>query len=106
MNAKASPLITHVPDALAHGAEVRADSMVTRIAIDRESGRALGVHYVRDGRERFQRAAMVVVAGYSIETPRLLLNSACSRFPAGVAKLEPFEVRDARPSRDPIREGA
>jgi choline dehydrogenase-like flavoprotein len=84
VNAKASPLITHVPDALAHGAEVRADSMVTRIAIDRESGRALGVHYVRDGRERFQRAAMVAVAGYSIETPRLLLNSACSRFPAGV----------------------
>src|SRR6185369_15744115 len=56
----------------------------TRIAIDRESGRALGVHYVRDGRERFQRAAMVAVAGYSIETPRLLLNSACSRFPDGV----------------------
>jgi choline dehydrogenase-like flavoprotein len=84
VNAKASPLITHVPDALAHGAEVRADSMVTRIAIDRESGRALGVHYVRDGRERFQRAAMVAVAGYSIETPRLLLNSACSRFPDGV----------------------
>jgi len=84
VNAKASPLITHVPDALAHGAEVRADSMVTRIGIDRESGRALGVHYVRDGRERFQRSAMVAVAGYSIETPRLLLNSACSRFPDGV----------------------
>ena len=25
VNAKASPLITHVPDALAHGAEIRAD---------------------------------------------------------------------------------
>ena len=84
VNAKASPLVTHVPDALAHGAEVRADAMVTRIAIDRDSGRALGVHYIRDGRERFQRAAMVAVAGYSIETPRLLLNSACSRFPDGV----------------------
>jgi choline dehydrogenase-like flavoprotein len=84
VNAKASPLITHIPDALAHGAEVRADAMVTRIAIDRETGRALGVHYVRDGRERFQRAAMVAVAGYSIETPRLLLNSACSRFPDGL----------------------
>jgi choline dehydrogenase-like flavoprotein len=84
VNAKASPLITHIPDALAHGAEVRADAMVTRIAIDSETGRALGVHYVRDGRERFQRAAMVAVAGYSIETPRLLLNSACSRFPDGL----------------------
>ena len=29
VNAKASPLITHVPDALAHGAEIRADCMVT-----------------------------------------------------------------------------
>ena len=56
VNAKASPLITHIPDALAHGAEVRADAMVTRIAIDGQTGRALGVHYIRDGRERFQRA--------------------------------------------------
>ena len=84
VNAKASPLITHIPDALAHGAEVRAGAMVTRIAIDGQTGRALGVHYLRDGRERFQRAAMVAVAGYSIETPRLLLNSACGRFPDGV----------------------
>ena len=38
VNAKASPLITHVPDALAHGAEVRADCMVTRVAVDESSG--------------------------------------------------------------------
>jgi choline dehydrogenase-like flavoprotein len=84
VNAKASPLITHVPDALRHGAEVRPDSMVTRIEIDERTGRATGVHYVRDGRSRFQRARLVIVAGYSIETPRLLLNSASSRFPHGI----------------------
>jgi len=83
VNAKASPLITHVPDALAHGAEVRPDSMVSRIAIDSD-GRACGVHYLRDGVEHFQRARMVAVAGYSIETPRLLLNSASARFPDGL----------------------
>ena len=33
---------------------------------------------------RFQRAAAVAVAGYSIETPRLLLNSASRRFPDGL----------------------
>jgi choline dehydrogenase-like flavoprotein len=33
---------------------------------------------------RFQRAAVVAVAGYSIETPRLLLNSASRRFPEGL----------------------
>jgi choline dehydrogenase-like flavoprotein len=84
VNAKASPLITHIPDALSHGAEVRADAMVTGIAVDEHTGLATGVRYVRDGRERFQRAAMVAVAGYSIETPRLLLNSASSRFPDGL----------------------
>lgn len=84
VNAKASPLITHIPDALAHGAEVRPDSMVTRIEIDQRTGLATGVHYVRGGIARFQRAAMVAVAGYSIETPRLLLNSTSARFPHGL----------------------
>jgi choline dehydrogenase-like flavoprotein len=84
VNAKASPLITHIPDALAHGAEVRPDSMVTRVEVDPRTGLATGVHYVRDGTSRFQRARMVAVAGYSIETPRLLLNSASKRFPDGL----------------------
>ncbi|WP_427171842.1 GMC family oxidoreductase [Arthrobacter sp. 92] len=84
VNAKASPLITHIPDALHHGAEVRADSMVTRIEVDDTTGKATGVHYVRHGRTRFQRARVVAVAGYSIETPRLLLNSTSKRFPDGL----------------------
>ncbi len=58
--------------------------MVTRIEIDQNTGLATGVHYVRDGRTRFQKARMVAIAGYSIETPRLLLNSASSRFPEGL----------------------
>ena len=84
VNAKASTLITHVPDALAHGGEVRADSMVSRVEVDERTGLATGVHYIRDGVARFQRARMVAVAGYSIETPRLLLNSASARFPDGL----------------------
>jgi choline dehydrogenase-like flavoprotein len=84
VNAKASPLITHVPDALAHGAEIRADCMVTRVDVDDATGLATGVRYMRGGVEHFQRARLVVVAGYSIETPRLLLNSASTRFPDGL----------------------
>ncbi len=84
VNAKASPLITHIPDALAHGAEIRPDSMVTSIEVDQRTGRATGVCYIRAGVPRFQRAAVVAVAGYSIETPRLLLNSASRRFPDGL----------------------
>ena len=83
VNAKASPLITHIPDALANGAEVRHGSMVTGVVVG-EEGRATGVTYVRDGTERFQKARMVAIAGYSIETPRLLLLSTSQRFPDGV----------------------
>jgi choline dehydrogenase-like flavoprotein len=83
VNAKASPLITHIPDALAHGAEIRPDSMVTRIDVD-ENGRACGVTYVNGGTEFRQRARLVAVAGYSIETPRLLLNSTSVHFPDGL----------------------
>ncbi len=84
VNAKASPLITHIPDALAHGAEIRPDSHVTRVLVDERTGRASGVTYVRGGVEHRQRARMVAVAGYSIETPRLLLLSTSKRWPAGL----------------------
>ncbi len=84
VNAKASPLITHLPDALAHAVEVRADSHAVRIEID-ETGRCSGVTYMRDGREHCQRTAAVAVAGYSIETPRLLLHSTSARWPQGLA---------------------
>lgn len=83
VNAKASPLITHVPDALARGAEIRAECMVSRIHVD-EHRRATGVSYFHQGREYRQQARLVVVAGYSIESPRLLLNSSSPEFPDGL----------------------
>jgi choline dehydrogenase-like flavoprotein len=85
VNAKASPLVTHIPDAIEHGAEIRADCMVSRVEIDDSTGRVTGVRYVRDGIERVQRADAVAICGYSIETPRLLLNSTSARFPHGLA---------------------
>jgi choline dehydrogenase-like flavoprotein len=53
--------------------------MVSGVEIGRD-GRPTGVRYFHDGFEHFQRARRVL-AGYAIETPRLLLNSACSLFP-------------------------
>jgi len=87
VNAKASPLVTHVPDAIEHGVEIRADSMAVRIEFEEASGQVAGVTYleVKTGRERFQRAAAVAVCGYSIESPRLLLHSTSKRFPHGLA---------------------
>jgi choline dehydrogenase-like flavoprotein len=85
VNAKASPLVTHIPDAIAHGAEIRDHCMATRIEVDDTTGRVTGVRYIHNGDERFQCADAVAVAGYSIETPRLLLNSTSRRFPHGLA---------------------
>ena len=84
VNAKASPLITHVPDALVHGAEIRASCHVSRVLVDDETDRVSGVVYIRDGVEHRQRARAVAVAGYSIETPRLLMLSATRRHPQGL----------------------
>lgn len=85
VGAKASTLVTHVPDAIAHGAEIRADSMVSRIHLG-SNRRVTGVSYFdSEGREHFQKAKAVVVAGYAIETPRLLINSACPGFDKGLA---------------------
>ncbi len=83
-NAKQSVLITWLPRALAAGAEIRDLAMVGRVDVN-AAGLATGVHYQREGKWRFQRARHVVVAGYAIETPRLLLNSATPRYPDGLA---------------------
>jgi choline dehydrogenase-like flavoprotein len=84
VGAKASTLITHVPDALRSGAEIRDRCMVSRVELGRD-GRACGVHYFDcEGKEHFQRAKSVIVAGYAIETPRLLLNSATTGHERGL----------------------
>jgi choline dehydrogenase-like flavoprotein len=83
-NAKQSVLVTWLPRALAAGAEIRDLAMVGQVEHD-PSGRVTGVRFHRDGRWHFQRARNVVVAGYAIETPRLLLNSASGRYPNGLA---------------------
>ncbi|HEX5657169.1 MAG TPA: GMC family oxidoreductase N-terminal domain-containing protein [Polyangiales bacterium] len=83
-NAKQSVLVTWIPRALAAGAEVRDLAMVRRIELASD-GRVSGVEYARSGEVRRQRARNVVCAGYSIETPRLLLNSACAGHTEGLA---------------------
>jgi choline dehydrogenase-like flavoprotein len=83
-NAKQSVLVTWLPRALRAGAEIRDLAMVGRVETD-AAGLVSGVHYIRQRRWRFQKARNVVVAGYAIETPRLLLNSASARFPDGLA---------------------
>ncbi|HUF66862.1 MAG TPA: GMC family oxidoreductase [Gemmatimonadaceae bacterium] len=87
-NAKSSVLVTYVPRAIRAGAEVRPNSMAARIEHDRP-GHCTGVVYFRTEESPLslhrQRAKHVVVAGYAVESPRLLLNSASSLFPHGMA---------------------
>ena len=83
-NAKFSTLIHHLPKAIKHGAEVLSDCMVTQVNVDK-TGKVTGVTFVHDGKEYYQNAGMVILASYCIETPRLLLHSACPQFPDGLA---------------------
>jgi choline dehydrogenase-like flavoprotein len=83
--AKASTDITYWPQAIRARVELRTHCRVSRIAAD-ESGMATGAFYFDgDGVEHFQPAAVVILAGNGIGTPRLLLNSANEHFPDGLA---------------------
>ncbi len=83
-NAKQSILNTYIPMAIEAGAEIRDLAMVGQVETAPD-GRATGVVYNRQGEWRRQRAKHVVVAGYAVETPRLLLNSATPQHPDGLS---------------------
>ena len=83
-NAKFSTLIHHIPKALQAGAEVLTDCMVTRILVNKE-GKATGVEFNHNGKMYEQKAKLVIVSAFVVETARLLLNSACPQFPDGLA---------------------
>ena len=84
-NAKQSALVVWATRAVAAGAEIRDMAMVGQVETNAEGTRVTGVRYQREGEWRVQKARNVVVAGYAIETPRLLLNSATSKHPDGLA---------------------
>lgn len=84
--AKWSTLYTEIPKAEQTGKlDLRPESMVLQVQHD-DAGKVTGVLYTdKDGGQHVQKARVVCVAGNSIETPRLLLNSASSKFPDGLA---------------------
>ena len=84
--AKWSTLYVNIPEGEETGnLEVRPNSQVLKIEHD-DAGKVTGVVYAdKDGNQHMQKARVVCVAGNSIESPRLLLNSASSKFPDGLA---------------------
>lgn len=86
IGAKWSTMYTEIPAAEKTGkCEVRPESMVLKIEHDK-SGKVNGVVYAdSEGKIHKQKAKIVCVAGNSIESPRLLLNSESSMFKDGLA---------------------
>ncbi len=84
--AKWSTLYTEIPAAEATGnLDLRTQAQVLQIQTGAD-GKASGVLYAdKDGNQHVQKARAVCVAGNSIETPRLLLNSANASSPDGLA---------------------
>jgi choline dehydrogenase-like flavoprotein len=84
--AKWSTLYTEIPKADKTGKlDLRPESQALQIQHDK-NGKATGVLYAdKNGKHVLQKARIVCVACNSIESPRLLLNSASSTFPQGLA---------------------
>lgn len=83
--AKATTDATYWPEAIRARVELRTGCRVRRIETDADR-MATGAQYIDpDGVERFQPAAIVIMACNGIGTPRLLLASASEQFPDGLA---------------------
>jgi choline dehydrogenase-like flavoprotein len=83
--AKSTTDITYWPAAIKNGAKLVTGARVRQIEVD-DRGLATGAVYIdQNGREHRQRAKLVIVCANGIGTPRLLLLSASSRFPNGLA---------------------
>jgi len=84
--ALSNPLVTYLGDAKKAGAEVRAQSTVTRVLCNAQGNKVTGVEYYDAKKERqVQEASVVVLAAWSAQNPRLLFNSATDKHPKGLA---------------------
>jgi choline dehydrogenase-like flavoprotein len=83
--AKGSVDRTHWPLNLELGVRLITGARVERLEVN-SRGLVTGAAYVdREGVRNFQQADVTIVAANGIGTPRLLLASACSQFPSGLA---------------------
>lgn len=86
IGALANPLVVYFPRALKAGAVMQADSHVTRVLTDKKGQRAIGVEYFdAAGNQQEQHADMVVLGAFTVENPRILLNSVTDKHPNGLA---------------------
>lgn len=84
--AKWSSAYTDIPKGEDTGnLEVREHAHVAKIEHNKQGNVTGVVYFDKDGNQHRQKARIVCLAGNSIESPRLLLNSASTLFPDGLA---------------------
>src|SRR5204862_5074353 len=84
--AKATASQTYLAKAEKSGARVISNAFVHKINYDSASGRVTGIDYLDSDKKEHQiKARLIVLAAHALETPRLLLLSADSSFPNGLA---------------------
>jgi choline dehydrogenase-like flavoprotein len=84
--AKATATSAYLGPAEVLGAQVISEAFVHRINYNAAKGRVTGVEYLDESRREHRiNAKLVVLAAHAIETPRLLLLSANTSFPDGLA---------------------
>lgn len=84
--ALANPLVVYLPRAQKAGARLQGRAHVTRVLTDKQGKRATGVEYfTTEGERVVQPADVVVLCAFTVENSRILLNSASSSHPQGLA---------------------
>jgi gluconate 2-dehydrogenase alpha chain len=85
ISAKNSTAVTTIPEALkTKNLKIFDKAQVTRIATG-NNDHVTGVTYIRDGKEYFQPAKVVLIGSYTYENTRLLLLSKSKAWPNGLS---------------------
>ena len=86
IGALANPLAIYLPAAEAAGATLQPNAQVTRVLTDDSGKKVTGVEYYDESGEAVEQPAdAVVLCAFTVENSRILLNSANSNHPDGVA---------------------
>jgi choline dehydrogenase-like flavoprotein len=86
IGALANPQVTYLGAAKNAGAEIRPLSSVARILTNGQGSKVTAVEYYDAKKERqVQEASVVVLAAWSAQNPRILLNSATDKHTKGLA---------------------
>ena len=85
IGAKNSTAVTTIPEAMKTKNLTIFDKAHVRRIETAPDGKAAGVTYIRDGKEYFQPARVVMAGGYTYENSRLLLLSKSKAYPRGLS---------------------